>query len=373
MSQDLTIAYQGPFLDYSGYGEANRQALRAFDSAGVNINGKIVKYTKSQAEYGDVSSLIKRCIDNENDYDIKIMHVTPDEIPRLIEIEKYSIAHFFWETDRVPDIFIDGLNYVNEIWTGSKANEFAIKNSGVDTPVFIFPQATNTDLIKTSPFHIDFDGFLFYSIFEWTDRKNPEALVRAYSKTFNSNDNVGLLIKTYIGDFSERSKQTILSKLKDIRSLFDDTAKIFFHHELMSYEEIHGLHERGDCFVSAHRGEGWGVPQAEAICHGNPVITTGYGGINEYFTDMKDGIVVPYSLVPIHGMEHARHYYQLDQNWAEIDEDYLASRMRFVFENQGNARKIGKAGKNLAMSKFSYEVVGNQMKNRILEIIGDQS
>lgn len=370
MTDNLRIAYQGPFFDYSGYGEANRQALAAFYASGVQVNAKKLQYTNQSTDYGDIVKIIQECIMNDFDYDLKIMHVTPDEIPRLIEKDKYSISHFFWETDRLPQIFVDGLNLVDEIWTGSQANVHAIVSSGVKRPVCVFPQATNTSWIDSESLDIDFDGFLFYSIFEWTDRKNPEALIRAYNQAFDGTENVGLLIKSYITDFSRISRDIIVSKINELQNQYGNKNKIFLYHKLMTYKQVHGIHERGDCYVSAHRGEGWGVPQAEALSHGNPVISTGYGGINEYFTDMVNGIVIPYEMINLTGMDHSRRYYSLDQKWADIDIDYLSEKMRFVYENQDISKQIGLNGQNFARNAFSYENVGMLMRNRVSEILG---
>lgn len=364
------VTYQGPFFDYSGYGEANRQALAALYHSGVDVNARKLQYTQQSTDYGDVLSVINECLSNQYDYNVKIMHVTPDELPRLIEKDKYNISHFFWETSRLPKIFVDGLNCVDEIWTGSKANIDAIVSSGVEKPIYLFPQATNTSFIEYENVALDFDGFVFYSIFEWTDRKNPEALLKAYNMAFGPKDNVVLVIKAYVKDFSRASRDFVFYKIKSIQEEHGNKTKVFLYHELMSYKRIHGLHEAGDCYVSAHRGEGWGVPQAEALCHGNPVISTGYGGINEYFTNMVNGIVIPYKMVGLSGMDDARRYYSLDQEWADVDIDSLSESLRFVYDNQDDARRIGNNGKDLAHSVFSYRAVGDSMKKRILEIQG---
>jgi glycosyltransferase involved in cell wall biosynthesis len=367
----IDIAYEGPFFDYSGYGEANRQAIYALDSSGVNVNAKLLRYTPQGSDYGLQSHVLDKCLSKNHEYDLKIMHVTPDEIGRLIELEKYSISHFFWETDRVPTAFVNGLNLVNEIWTGSKANLEAIRRSGIETPVYIYPQAINTESIAGKSFSLDFDGYLFYSIFEWTDRKNPNALLKAYADAFPEEENVGLIIKSYISTFDEKSKNTIIDRIRQAVSDYKIKNKIFFHHELMTYAQVHGLHQRADCYVSAHRGEGWGVPQAEALTHCNPVISTGYGGINEYFDSMQNGIVIPYEMVALSGMSHAQHYYSKDQMWAEVDLQALSQAMRFVFDNQETAKEIGRNGQLLAKQKFSYKEVGGLMRHRIEEILGD--
>ncbi len=49
-----------------------------------------------------------------------------------------------------------------------------------------------------------------------------------------------------------------------------------------------------DCFVSAHRGEGWGVPQMEAMLMGKPIISTSCGGIHEHLKDKEDALLLPF-------------------------------------------------------------------------------
>jgi hypothetical protein len=48
----LNIAYQGPLLDYSGYGEANRHFVAALRAAGITVTGKLLNYSKERADYG---------------------------------------------------------------------------------------------------------------------------------------------------------------------------------------------------------------------------------------------------------------------------------------------------------------------------------
>lgn len=367
----MNVAYLGPLKDYSGYGEANRHFVAALDAAGVYVIPQLVSYSVESSDFGSLGARIDPLYSHAGKYKVKILHTTPNVFKKHIEPGKYHIAHFFWETDRVPAEFVEGLKLCDEIWTGSEANAAALKSTGVDKPVHIFPQAIECDREWPEPYQIpEFDGYLFYSIFEWTDRKNPAGLLNAYWRAFQNGENVGLLIKTYFNGFSSATRRMIRHQIEVIkrRSGLDNFPPVFLYLDLMDRRQVMRIHQSGHCYVSAHRGEGWGVPQVEAALNGKPVISTGYGGCHEYFTDGKDMLVVPYEMIRLQGMEHSSRWYNSEQKWADPDLEVLQQKMRWAFDNQGEAHKIGLAGQKTVMSKFNFEVVGKAMAKRLAEI-----
>ena len=368
----MNVAYLGPLKDYSGYGEANRHAAAALNAAGVHVIGQLVNYTQENSDFGSLGPLINELCERTGDYKIKIIHTTPDQYPRYKDPGVYHIGHFFWETDRVPKDFADGLNQVDEIWTGSEANKEAMIAGGVTKPIFIYPQAIETDREWPEKYLIpEFpdNGFLFYSIFEWTDRKNPEALLKAYYEEFDGVENVGLLIKTYFRNFSMANRRMIRTQIQAIRASggYKNPPPVFLYLDLMDRQQIMRLHKTGDVFVSAHRGEGWGIPQAEAALAGNPVISTGYGGINEYF-DKDTAKILPFQMVKLRGMHHSSHWYDSEQNWAEVEPKALRQAMRWAYDKPADARRLGERGRKFLEDRFNLERVGKEMADRLREI-----
>lgn len=368
----MTVCYQGPLLDYSGYGEANRHFIAALEAGGIDVRGELVAYSKERADYGTLGPIVAKALQNKQHYKIKIMHTTPDEFERLREIGKYHIAHFFWETDKIPPIFVQGFEHVDEIWTGSQANKDAILKAGVDKRIEIIPQPIETEREWPKGYQLpNFDGFLFYSIFEWTDRKNPETLLRAYYSEFKKSDNVGLLIKTYFRNFNLSNKRMIRDTVIKIQAEFggpDNVPPVFLYMDLMDRQQIMRLHKTGGVYVSAHRGEGWGVPQVEAMLAGNMIISTGYGGVHEYLTDRINAILLPYKMQPLRGMSHSTQFYLNDQLWADIAQSDLQEAMRGALRSPENTKTIALAGQELVKDLFNLERVGLIMAERLQEI-----
>lgn len=373
----VSVAYHGPYLDYSGYGEANRQFINALVAAGVDVESQLVRFTpKKDIDLGVAADVAAGCSQPRNDYKIKIIHTTADVMYRYVEGGKYNISHLFWETDKLPRSFVEGLELVDEIWTGSEANKQAILNSGVEKPIFVFPQPFITDnsnigFVDIISNKVDDLYYKFYSIFEWTDRKNPELLIKSFLSEFDGVKDVCLVLKVYFQDNDNKTNdQEILASIRKFVSDLNliSPPLIVVVMTITNKQTVMSLHNSCDCYVSPHRGEGWGIPIVEAMSVGNPVIVSSYGGIGEYLNDNKNGYPLPYNLVPLNGMNHARHYYELGQNWAEIDESIFRQKMRFVYENQAEAKRVGNTAKSFVKSRLSPLVVGKLMRKRLEEI-----
>lgn len=367
----MIVKYTGPAYDYSGYGEASRHHLGALNAVGIDVILEKVNYTAEPADFGNLTKLADSMRDNTGKYDIKLLHTTPDQFKMHMEKGKYHIGFCYWETDKIPKDFADGCKLMDEIWTGSKANKQAIKAAGVEVPVHIFPQAIETDRPKQKPYEIDdFDGYLFYSVFEWIDRKNPTALIKAYYQAFKNNENVGLLLKTYYRNFTITNKKMIRHQIDRIKSElgYEKYPPIFLYLDLMDRSQIERLHSTGDCFVSAHRGEGWGIPQAEAMLYGKPIISTNYAGVHEYLTDKENALLIRYKMINVSGMMHSVRWYSNDQKWADIEIGDMAEAMKYVFDHQDN--KIGTNAAEFVKQHFNFKEVGKQFKQRLDAIKG---
>lgn len=363
------VKYISPHGDHTGYGEASRNIIYALYKAGVDLVTERVTFVREAANFGELQSVAENLEARQVNYNIKIIHLTPDQYIHHIEQGKFHIGHLFWETDRIPKIWAWNCNRMDEIWTGAEITKQAFINSGVRVPIYIFPQPIVSLVEKIDPFIIpNKSGFVFYTIFEWTERKNPRALLEAYWREFYGEDKVTLLIKAFRENYSQSKKNGITSIIREWKEKTGQgkLPKVLFCGDLLSQRDMYRLHETGDCFVSAHRGEGWGRPQAEAMLMGKPIISTNYGGVHELLDD-KSAYLVSWNGVPV-TPEEGRIFYTPDQNWAEVDQADLRRKMRQVFDNPSKAKEVGLVGQKIARERLSPEVVGEQMLKRLIEI-----
>jgi glycosyltransferase involved in cell wall biosynthesis len=371
----MRLKYCGPAKDYSGYGEANRHDIAALVGAGIDVTTEIPVYTLEPSDFGPLGQIALERENKDIGYKIKILHTTPNVYTTYMESDKYHIARAFWETDKLPADFSRNLTLVDEIWTGSKYNEQAIRNSGVENvPIYIIPEAIDEslDITKIDPFICsNNDGYRFYSIFEWTERKNPKALLEAFWRAFEGKKDVSLTIKTYVDNFKSDKKGEIDRDIKKLKARLNlkSYAPVYLYRQLMDRRHIYRFHKTYDCFVSAHRGEGWGIPQMEALLLERPVISTNAGGIHEYLT-RKEAITLPYKPVPVSNTRNQQ-WYAPDQKWAEVDIEALIEALRFMYKNQAKGKRMGKAGRKLVIKEFGLAAVGAKMKARLNTIANE--
>jgi glycosyltransferase involved in cell wall biosynthesis len=361
----MNIKFASCFLDHSGYGQAARDMLKALVDVGVNVTTEIITFQQSSDK--NICPLAVKLKDKKIPYKVKLIMLTPEQAMLKMESGKYNIEFLFWEVLGVDPKWVNYMNFMDEIWTPSKTFADTFKDEGVKSPIFVVKQPTVVTQAK--PFCIpDFDGFLFYSMFQWTERKNPRGLLKTFWETFEGKKDVGLLIKTYRGSFLEAEKEAIRREIRGWKSRMGLSSypPVFLALNELNSKDIMRLHATGDCFVSAHRGEGWGYPQMEAMTQGKPIISTNFGGIHESL-DESVAWLIPHTFQSVHGMDHIP-WYNPTQLWADPDYRALGGAMRQAYEDVSLTKKKGKAAQKLMKEEFSFEEVGLLMKRRLEKI-----
>lgn len=338
-------------------------------AGGIELTTELPSFCLEITDFGKLGRLAMELEGRPLGYKIKILHITPNLYKTYIEDGKYNIGRIFWETDRLPLDFAASAELLDEIWTGSEFNAEAIRKAGVSKPIYIVPEAIDgsIDIEAIEPYIIpNKKDYKFYSIFEWTERKNPFALLAAFWKEFENTEGVSLTIKTYIDNFTPSKKLIIDQYIRRIQKQLNlkRYAPVYLYRGLMERDQIYRFHKSFDCFVSAHRGEGWGIPQMEALLLEKPIISTNLGGIHEYLSDKKDAMLIPYTFAPVDNSRN-RNWYATNQQWGEIDQEQLAKAMRWSFENQDKAKKIGMQGRKTVLKRFDLPVVGKVMAERL--------
>ena len=334
------VKFIGNPQDHTGYGRASLNTILAILSARIPVMVENRSFVTQGARIPLPSELVP-LIKLQIPYSHVIAQLTPNCFPPVKEAGKTNIGYFFWETDRLPAGWARACNTMDEIWVPCESNRLTCLNSGVVVPIHIVPQAMSlhTHTRKILIPKVDNQTYVFYSIFQWTERKNPKCMLQAYWSAFTKNDNVMLVLKAYGVNDSPSSINLIRSAIRGYKAELAggkplyDFPPVYLLPKIISDDNIAYLHNTGHCLVSTARGEGWNIPAATAILMNKPIISSVYGGVvdfldkTEYYAANSDG------MIPVSGMPWIR-WYTSEQHWGNPNCASVSHLMREVFNEQ---------------------------------------
>ncbi|MCW2959506.1 MAG: glycosyltransferase, partial [Solirubrobacterales bacterium] len=206
------------------------------------------------------------------------------------------------------------------------------------------------------------DAFTF--LFSWDynsvfARKNPLAVVKAYTDAFAEQDGTALVLKC-INPVAEPVGHRL------VQDAIAGRSDIVLIDSYLDPADKDRLMRSCDAYVSLHRSEGLGLTMAEAMFHGKPVIATGYSG-NTDFMDGTNSFLVDYALTPI-GRDAGP--YPADGEWAEPDVAHATRLLRHVLNNpEDAAARAAKAAADIR-ERHSLAAAGAAMSRRLEHVAG---
>jgi hypothetical protein len=112
---------------------------------------------------------------------------------------------------------------------------------------------------------------------------------------------------------------------------------------------------------------------------GLPTISTNYSGNLEFQTPDNSFLVEHEGIVPVSSMIDNKEDFRwacdlgfIDMEWAKPSITNTAKAMRYVYDNQGKAAKVGEQASKDVLAKFSKPIVGRLMADRLKEIETEQ-
>src|ERR1700691_5452768 len=374
--------FYGYVFEPTGYGAAARAYVRALHGAGVNVS--VVSLGHRQFVRDPLTeSLLYKPIRKPM---FHLCHTPPRSAVLLNRhFDGPIIAITAWETDRLPAPWTESLSRVLEVWVPCSHNTEIFK-SRLTTPIFCLPHpfvphSAGPDAARAirDTLGLKESDFVFYAICTWQERKYPLGIIDAFLKAFPDEANVILVLKTRwnlvpksiaLAQIARYVCQTTSNNsVRNILSTSHQNAE----HECIRLNErvriigadwtdewLAALAELGHCYVSLHRGEGWGYPLFDAACSGTPVICTNYSGPTDYLTSEFHNLV-NYRLAQVakRGLR-----FSPDMLWAEPDLSHAACLMRYVYENQREALERAQRGASRLRQEYSLDRVGEAAANR---------
>lgn len=355
-----------------GVAECLRGYARALES--VDFPFSVFNFDVGHASREQDRSLDAHLSDSLR-YAINAFFLNADQMPTARSIlgkaafaGRHNIGFWLWELEKFPRDWACALDLVDEVWAPTEFVRDAIAAATAKPvlrmPIAVEPQAPLgmdrayfglAPNVQAFLFSFDFNGF--------ATRKNPEAAIAAFRQAFDDGTaNVRLLLKSSNGArFPER--------VAALRQCIADDPRIELRDGFLSREEMSGLQNAVDCFVSLHRAEGFGLGMAECMYFGKPVIATAYSG-NLDFMDRDNSLLVDYRMIPLRDGEYP--YWQ-DQQWAEPDGAHAARLMRQVHDDREFARRVGGAAAASIRRSHSRSASAAAVVARLREVERDLS
>ena len=347
-----------------GVGEAGRLVCKALTAAGIPISTIVNKETVSRQKYDFPT-------DEIGQYSTLFMSTNADQLPDACSYlgheflkDRYVIGQWFWELEDLPDRYQRSFDLVDEIWAPTLFIKDALEKKSpsrvkiVHMPLpLVMPELDSS--INRKSFGIN-DGYAFLFTFDLMSvlkRKNALGLIDAYCAAFTENDGAVLVLKTINGEKR-------LSELEEIRWRSKNRKDIVVINQYLDVKQSSSLMNICDCYISLHRSEGLGLTLAEAMLLGKPVIATAYSGNMDFMTD-ETSLLVPWKYTEVGDDAEG---YPADALWAEPDLTVASSMMQNLFQNRGFGMALGDRAKRDLQTRFSPEVTGARMKNRLENI-----
>jgi len=226
--------------------------------------------------------------------------------------------------------------------------------------------------------------FEFLSTFKWEYRKGWDILLDAYWQAFSKDDNVLLRLRSYIPRHLNRAEvqldeniynhvakyamESLGVSLSELAPVVWETGgggkeKEGSLDRALTRMEMRDLLASADAFVLPTRGEGWGLPVAEAMSMGLPIIVSNSTGPAAYCND-DNAYLIKVADEP----DHVGYYQPVTSSLVEQFKAVLRESQVVEGQLESEARRRGRNARK-TMQDLSPESIVAKMNLRIRSLV----
>lgn len=365
------INFCGPFLSSSGYAEFARYFVAALYNQGESVSAELIPIDVKDVDYGKKGLLCKKLCSSKSKPDINIINMIPPLFAKYKKPGAINIGFTMWEAETLPPLWTKLCNEMDAIFVPCHWNKEVFENSGVTVPVLVVQPGIDTDDIPEVKDYARAEQFMFGSVFQWLERKNPAGLIRAYLSEFRHDEPVQLLLKTYLHNGHRNNNgyiaEQVAAIVKNTKLPAGRPPDIKIVTETLPHQAMDNLYRTMDCFALLSRGEGWGLPWMKAMLYEKPVIGPNYSGNTDFMTK-SNSYLCDYVRTPVYNMAAIVPWYDGTMYWAEPSIHDCAKAMREVYENREASAIIAKQGREDIINQFTEENSVKQIRDAIAKL-----
>lgn len=357
----MTWRIEGPFDSTYSLARLNRETAIALEAAGHKVilhstegYGDFLPSQRFLSTHPEIEILYRRAsVISPDEVDIVSRNLYP---PRVDDMRgKLNLLHHYaWEESGFPQEWVESFNdNLQGITCLSRHVEKIMIDHGVTVPLAVSGCGVDhwERIQPNKSYKVEGASFKFLHVSSCFPRKGVSILLSAYGQGFSSNDDVSLVIKTFKNPHND-----IYHWFADIKGERHDFPHVVIIEDDLTEEELKALYEQCDALVAPSLAEGFGLPLAEAALSGLAVITTNWGGQQEFCND-ETAWVLDYSFQAAH-----THFDLFSSVWALPHVDHLSAVLRQVFHATPAERlQRTSRARSLLLSKFRWRDVASRL------------
>lgn len=277
---------------------------------------------------------------------------------------KLILGSWAWELPRLDADWARGFDRVHGVIVPSAFNAAAVHEAAPHLPCTVLAHPVGLDAPPAMTAHgadAPFTVASVLSIASGFERKNPLAIVAAFRQAFGNSRRARLLLNVSGADHYPQGAMA----LRDAVAGADNIA---VHWGARSRAELSQWWSEVDVYLAMHRAEGFGLPLAEAMVSGYPVVATGWSGNADFMTE-GTSFSVPYTLVPV--VDPQGKYDGNGQRWAEPSVDAAAGILQRLFEDPELGQQAGENARHFAQKRFGPAAFVAGLEAAARSIIGN--
>lgn len=337
----------------TGLGQNTRMSIKCFQNLGLSPS--LINAETQNWDHGGITL-------NRLQRPIVLHHLNADRIYPTNTGRAYNIGFLLWELSTAPAAHSAGLLALDEVWAPS---EFVAQTYRKATGRPVLNMKKGIEIVSNIPNRDNFDRFTCVNAFDFhssVERKNPLATAQAFQIAFpkKSYPECRLILKTtpalknHWGDPNHQ--------MRKLRKMAFWDRRISMIEQRYTLQAFHKLIAHADVVVSTHRAEGFGYIPAYGLAYARPVVTTNFGGCQDFCTAQTSRLIDPHLIrVPKnHSIHPVKGAY-----WADVSPDAVAQQLRWVYKNRAAAQQLAEAGKRFIRREYSMSAQSARYKMRL--------
>ncbi len=278
-----------------------------------------------------------------------------------------------WEFGPIPRDWLEPMRFgADEVWVYSSFNKRCYVESGISeerirvVPLGVHEAMLGAPAAESFPLRTR-KRFRFLFVGGTILRKGIDLLIDAYIREFSPEDDVCLVVKDFgVGSFYRN--QTYDRFIRELQRQ-PGAPEIEYLVDELTAERLRDLYHACDCLVHPYRGEGFGLPIAEAMACGLPVLVPEEGGASDFCTS-ETAVLLPARRVSI-PVTYARGLDAVAKPWwMEVEVDALRVRMREMYEHPERFAAVAERGSAAIRERFTWDAAAEHAARGAEELHG---